>query len=159
MTENKKDYRNNSEYKVAVAELTAKGMSQLGIANTLGISQPTVSKIANQDDTKALIDRMQKKLIDSSLEQAVKNIKSVVDKYPTYEEEKDKGFTTLSLKYSAEIAKSVGILPAHAPSFHVQNIYNSATVTLSPLVQSMLNQFTRELVAPPPETIEVDWDE
>ena len=67
----------SEEAKMAIAKAIAGGESQTAIARAAGVSQSTVSRLANTKDVKALIDAESLNLL-GVLPDAVENVKGLV---------------------------------------------------------------------------------
>ncbi|MBI5524134.1 MAG: helix-turn-helix domain-containing protein [Desulfarculus sp.] len=136
---------NDVEVQSRVIAMSAAGCSNREVARETGVSPQTVGRWVNKPDIKAEIERVHRELLKGSLDTARANIEYVVDKFKQYEQEGNKEFAGLSLKYSAEVLRSVGCLPAHAPAVAVQNILSADRGELSPAVQEVLSQLGRRL--------------
>jgi hypothetical protein len=104
----------SKEGKETVAEAVAGGESQTALARKLGISQSTVSRMADKGDVKAMIETESLKLLEV-VPQAVKNLKTLVEEMPSipsYEIRRQE----LSLKASNKVLESAGILNTPSPS-------------------------------------------
>jgi hypothetical protein len=123
-----------------IAGLLASGQSQTQVAEILGVNRITINRAANKPDIKALIHKTHQQLINNHLTTCSNNISHVIQSYPIYEAARDKDFATLSLKYSAEVLRSVGILPTQAQSILIQNIYNQTNISLAPAVTGILGK-------------------
>ena len=128
------------------------------IAEHIGSSTTAVHRAANKPDVKEKIDKAQRELLGDTMDKAISNIKSVVASYPKYEESENKPFAALSLKYSSKVLESAGLLPSASLSLHVQNIYNSNQITITPIVQRLLESHRQTLLTPPPDIIDVDYE-
>jgi transposase-like protein len=71
----------SEEVKEAIAKALTAGESQTAIARTLGVSQSTISRLANKGDVKALIERESLRLLEA-VPQAVENLKALVNEMP-----------------------------------------------------------------------------
>jgi len=138
------------------------------IASKIGCSAATVCCTAKKPEVKELIEQAQKRLLSETLETATCNIIGLVndyDKPPVSPENEDKEVVDYNkqrkdhgFRATIKILESAGMLPSHAPSLHVQNIYNQTTIQLTPLVQGILDKFAGS-IQEPPDVVDVDWDE
>jgi hypothetical protein len=126
---------------MVVAEL-AKGTPQLEIAASLNIGQSTVSNIKTRQ--KELIQKESALIIESTLqpirERLIKEIKHVntLDTTSLMDKENQPALARID-KREDMILKAAGIAPSHAPSIHIQNIFNDNRKTVvSPVVADLL---------------------
>ncbi|MGD0821020.1 MAG: hypothetical protein ABSA71_09780 [Desulfomonilia bacterium] len=102
---------------VRVAEMIASGESQLAISRATGISQPTISRLVNNNETvKALIESIRERAITECAETSFQNIKGIISS--TEKEDKE-----LRLKYSAKMLESIGVLPSHTQAAITLNVF------------------------------------
>jgi hypothetical protein len=134
---------------VAIAEL-AKGTPQRAIAAQTGISQPVISRINTKH--KELIQAETAKLVEQTLSKitgrAIKEIKHVaaLDAPALMDKDNQQALARIDKKEEM-ILKSVGIAPSHAPSIHVQQIFNDNRKTiLSPVVSEMFHGRMGEII-------------
>lgn len=129
----------HSEERRLIAERTVEGKSARAIAEELDVNVGTVISHQKKDPkVRALITRLQNKLLDNSLETSVDNILHAVGKYQTTEktQEKDHGF-----KASLRVAESVGILSgAGGLAIQVNNIYNDNRQEIPDVIKDFLTK-------------------
>jgi hypothetical protein len=99
-----------------IAVKVASGCSQTQVAQEYGISQQRVDQITRKPDIKVLIETIRERTIVDCAEQALVNIKEIINS-------KEKDDRPLKLKYSAKILESIGALASYTQSIFVQNIY------------------------------------
>lgn len=134
---------------IAVAELS-QGKSQTAIAKALGTSQPTISRIGSRH--KELIEQQQARFVDKCLEKiADRTIKEIehVAKLSTDDlmlATNQQALTRIDKKEDA-ILKATGINASHAPSIHIQQIFNDNSTTLiSPQVSDLLGDKLNSII-------------
>ena len=114
--------RENAIVQAAIAGGTVREIA--AIANT---SRMTVSRRLQDRGIRAIIDQCSHSMIVSGARKAVANVLDVVHRYHEYRKAGDKDRQALSLKYSAKIAESMGVLASPTPSVFVQQIFNQQT--------------------------------
>jgi hypothetical protein len=127
-----------------IVALAAQGKSSRTIANApeVSVSHSTVNRITQRH--KELIQKEQAKLIDATLstitDQTIREInlaKTLTDE-DLLEPTKQQALSRIDKK-AEMILKSTGIAPSHAPSIHIQQIFNDNSKTLiSPQVSDLL---------------------
>ena len=126
---------------ITVAEL-AKGTPQRAIAAQTGRSQPTVCRINAKH--KELIQQQQARLVDATLSKiADRTIKEIEHANTLSTDDlmlatNQQALSRIDKKEDA-IQKATGINASHAPSIHIQQIFNDNSKTLiSPQVSDLL---------------------
>jgi hypothetical protein len=120
-----------TEAQIAVIEAASvPGRSQTEIAQIAGVSQQAVSKTLSKPDIKGMIEGVQTGFITANARRAAGNITQII--HSTRAEDKE-----LRLKYSAEVARGIGILPTQTQSVFVQNIFNHLDVHISAEVNQL----------------------
>ena len=122
------------------------GTRYLDIQAKTGISKSTISRIANQQHIKEIIERSHTELIETTAgdviynqRQKIKLAKSILDNgdYSCDGVSKDK-MLTLADKCEERIGQAMGIFPG-AASVMINHVHNdNRSVTISPQVQSAL---------------------
>jgi len=119
--------------------LRAAGQSQQAIAAQTGIPQQTVSRLSQKH--KDIIAEQQARLVEQTLSTIVKRTIREVQTANSIDCQ-DKDSQEFLKRVDAKeliLLKSVGIAPSHAPSIHIQQIYNDHSKTLlSPIISDML---------------------
>ncbi len=93
--------------KEQIAKALAGGQTQTVIAQAVGVSQSTISRLANKGDVKTLIERESLKLLEV-VPQAVENLKALVNEMPDIPK-RDIKRRELSFKASKKILESAGL--------------------------------------------------
>jgi hypothetical protein len=126
---------------ITVAEL-AKGTPQRAIAAQTGISQPTVCRINTKH--KELIQSQQARLVEATLtkitDRTIKEIEHAnsLNTDDLMSAANQQALARIDKKEDA-ILKATGINASHAPSIHIQQIFNDNSKTLiSPQVSDLL---------------------
>lgn len=109
---------NLETYKSSIANQLAIGVSQGAIAAQVGVSQPTISRFANDEEVQELIKEQQVNLA-MVVPDAVGNIKKLVSEMN--DSGKDIEEKKLAYKATQDVLKSVSVLAS--PQF-ANNIYN-----------------------------------
>jgi predicted transcriptional regulator len=128
-----------------VVKELAVGKSQNVIAKDVGLNQSSVSRFANRDDIRALIEQEQAKLLDC-VPDAVQNVKDLVREMRDIPK-KDTKRRELSYKASKDVLKSVGLLPTPIQSQTFVNLYQDNKTVISPFIQELLNAKFDEITA------------
>ena len=130
--------------KKQIAKALVGGESQTAIARTLGVSQSTISRLANREDIKPFIEQEQMKLVEV-VPDALENIKELVREMKDIPKDKTKR-RELSYKASHDVLKAVGLMPTPMQSPLIMNIYNdNRNLTLSPFMRELLDRHDKEL--------------
>jgi hypothetical protein len=126
---------------ITVAEL-AKGTPQRAIAAQTGMSQPTVCRINTKH--KELIQSQQARLVEATLakiaDRTIKEIEHAasLETSQLMDAANQQALARIDKKEDA-ILKATGINASHAPSIHIQQIFNDNSKTLiSPQVADLL---------------------
>lgn len=140
---------------ITVAEL-AKGTPQRAIAAQTGMSQPTVCRINNKH--KELIQAQQARLVEATLSKiADRTIKEIelaasLSTDDLMDATKQQALSRIDKKEDA-ILKATGINASHAPSIHIQQIFNDHSKTLiNPIVSELLGSQLDNI-------IDIDYEE
>jgi len=131
--------RLNEAESMAIA-LAGTGQTQRSISAATGLSQPTVSRLSQKH--KDIIATQQARLIEQTLTTiADRTIREVQTANAMDCSDKDnQEFLKRVDAKELTLLKSVGIAPSHAPSIHIQQIYNDHSKTLlSPVIADMLS--------------------
>jgi hypothetical protein len=144
----------NKETKEVIAKAIGGGQSQGVLAQALGVSQSSISRLASKEDVKAMIERESLKFL-GAVPQAVENLKALVDEMPEIPKGDIKR-RDLSFKASKKVLESAGMLNTPSPSQTIVNIYKQ-TNFISPLVEKLLARFT-EAIRQPVSGEEIDWE-
>jgi transcriptional regulator with XRE-family HTH domain len=128
----------SEELKLGIAQSLVAGESQKSIADRLGTSQSTISRLAGKEDMKALIEAASLNLL-GDLPDAVENLKTLVSEMKEIPKEQTKR-RELSYKASHDVLKAAGIMPSPIQSQVTQNIFQSNQIQLSPIVLALLEQ-------------------
>ena len=107
----------DTRIRVEVVQRLACGQSQGSIAKLVGVSQQHISRFANKEEIKSLINRDQARLIDA-LPDAIENVKSLIRGFkdiPAHEQKQRE----LAYKATRDLLRSVGILPTQTPKTNV----------------------------------------
>lgn len=123
--------------------MALEGASSTTIAQELGFSAPTISRIMNSTGVRDLVKKVHEKFITDNLEVAAQNLTQVISS----DREEDLGDKR---KYSTKVLESVGILSgAQAPM--TVNVLNTGDIHISPIVQALVRSvFGDTLMAPDP---------
>jgi transcriptional regulator with XRE-family HTH domain len=103
--------------KEKIAKAIAGGQTQTAVARSSGVSQSTISRLANKQDVKVLIQAETMKLMEA-VPQAVENLKSLVYEMAEIPKKEIKR-RELSFKATTKVLESVGMLnsPSLSPTF------------------------------------------
>jgi predicted XRE-type DNA-binding protein len=135
--------------KEQIAKALAGGQSQAIIAQAVGVSQPTISRLANKGDVRAMIERQSLSLLEG-VPQAVENLKAQINEMPNIPPEQVKR-KELGLKASIKLLESAGLLNTPSPSPTFVNIINARTTIISPVVERLLELMQKSSDLPPLE--------
>ncbi len=91
------------------------GESHTSIAEQVGVERSTISKFANKDEVRALIDKEQEKLIEV-LPDAVQNVKNLVEEMKDIPKDDIKR-RELLYKASKDVPKATNVFPS--PQSHI----------------------------------------
>jgi hypothetical protein len=130
-------------YKENIVKRLAVGESQGNIATEMGVNQSSVSRFANREDIRTLIEQEQAKLIDC-LPDAVQNYINLV------REDIPKGDIKrreLQLKASKDVLKGGGLLPTPVQSQTFVNLYQENKPLLSPIVMEIISKKVEEITS------------
>ncbi len=102
-----------------VVKMLAVGEPQTSIAGQIGVNQSTISRFANKDEAKTLIEKEQLKLVEV-LPDAVQNVKDLVKEMKDIPKDDIKR-RELSYKATKDVLKATNVFPS--PQF-AHNILN-----------------------------------
>jgi len=158
----------NGRMKKNVIQSLACGESQREISKKIGVTQAAISKFANKEGIKPLVEKEIEKLYEilpDIVEQLKRDIatadrisKAIAGDLPEEEtRELTDRFGCISgalrfkesiYKQKSDVLKALGVYPSQAPSIAIQNIYQQETneIFLEPVVQKVLNLKVDELV-------------
>ena len=123
-----------------IEELAAAGHAHSFIGNAVGLHQTTITRTLQKPEIAARIEKLQNKVADQYMEDAVENFGHAITSYRKLGPKDDFQLREHGFKASVEICRSIGILPSHAPSIMVQNVLNVSQTVNSPIVDRLLNQ-------------------
>ncbi len=123
-----------------IAGAVAAGIPQEEIAQQVGVNQSTVSRFANRDDVKEIIEEQTMSLLEV-LPDAVENVKALVRGMRDLPIDEVKA-RELALKASLRVLESGGILNSSSPSQIVVNLQKS-----EPLIDPATAEFLRKYAA------------
>lgn len=135
--------------KKEITKRLAVGESQNSIARDVGLDQSQVSRWSRKEDIRAFIEQEQKKLLEV-VPDAVGNVMFLVREMKDIPA-KDTKRRELSYKASADVLKSVGLLPTPLQSQTLVNIYSSQNVFMSPAMAEALKKYGESLKLPQKE--------
>ena len=140
---------------IAIAVARVNGATLRDIEPIVGLDHSNVGRKLNTEQIKSLIDQLNHNLINTSLQTATENIQLAIDQYKPQAQAKpkdrDSQLREHGFKASQRILEAVGILPSHAPSVMIQNIYNGNTI-----VSNDLGKLLTSIFQPEPVTITYD---
>lgn len=120
-----------------VIKQLAVGVPQKVIAWQVGIDRSAISRFKSREDIRPFIEQEQMKLLEV-VPDAVENVKELVKDMKALDKNDYKG-RELSYKASADVLKSVGLLPTPVQSQTLINIFNAeAAAVLSPEIVRIL---------------------
>ncbi len=131
----------SKKVKMEIAKALAGKVSQQKIADQLEVSQSTISRLANKDDVKAMIEEETIRLL-GSVPQAIDNIADLINEMPQMTSVKEK---ELGYKASRKVLEAAGILNSATSSLSLTNIVQRNTPVLSPLVEAFLDRLAEPL--------------
>jgi predicted transcriptional regulator len=126
----------SEQVKMEIAKALAGKVSQQTIADQLGVSQSTVSRLANKEDVKAMIEQETIRLL-GSVPQAIDNIAGLVSEMPHMTNVKEK---ELAFKATRKVLEAAGVLNSPSPSLGVVNVFQQNSVVLSPIVEAAIER-------------------
>jgi len=125
----------NPEVQENVINRLAHGETQTAIANSIGVSQPAISKFASTPEIRELIRKEALKLV-GNLPAATDNIRYLVEQMQGSDDPKMK---ELGYKASLKVLETAGIVPGQ-PSSYVFNTFIDNRTELSPVVEKLLRE-------------------
>ncbi len=112
----------------------AVGEPQTSIAEQVGVDQSTISRFANEDEIRQLIEEEREKLV-RVLPDAVKNVKALVE---GMKDENDIKKLELCYKASKDTLKATGLFPSPQYAHNIYNDNRTQTV-VDPAVMSLFS--------------------
>ena len=113
---------------IQLAEQRAAGQTLENIGNLNNLPLTTTHRRLQRPEVKALIERIQAELIETSVPIAADNIRHAVEQYKPQadlpSDQRDSQLREHGFKASQRLLESVGILPSHTPSVLIQQIFN-----------------------------------
>jgi len=129
---------------LTIAKERAKGKTLRQIATISNVDKATVGrKITKNPDIKALIERIQNRVINSAASQAADNIIHAVTSYRSKGIKKDPQLRDHGYKASVQMMQGMGILPSHTQSQMIININNSGQMVISQDVLNILKNLPK----------------
>ena len=130
---------------IAIANARVMGATLRDIEPEVGIDHSTVGRKLNHPEVKQYIESLHAQLISESLGTAAANIQMAVDQYRPQAElpadQRDGQLREHGFKASQRLLESVGILPSHAPSVMIQQIFNGNTIVSQDLGKLLSGMF------------------
>jgi hypothetical protein len=126
----------SEEVKEQIAKALAGGVSQDVIAQTLGVSQSTISRLVGKVEVKDLVEREGLKLLEV-LPTAVENVKDLVREMKDIPKGEIKR-RELSYKASLDVLRVGALMPTPIQSQVIQNFLNFGTNIISPVIEKIL---------------------
>jgi hypothetical protein len=123
--------------------------AKMAIARVVGVSQSSISRLANREEVKALIDAESLKMLEA-LPDAVANVTDLVREMKNIPEKETKR-RELSYRASHDVLKAAGLMPTPVQSLVIQNIYNDNRTQIHPLKEALLKQHG--------DTLDAEFDE
>ena len=139
--------------KEKVVKKLAVGESQNSIAKQVELNQSQISRFANREDIRTLIEQEQRKLLEV-VPDAVENVKNLVKEMRDIPKDDIKR-RELSYKASKDVLKNVGLLPAPVQSQTLINIQNNQSALL-PVIQELLTRSAEKAIDDDEPIINVD---
>ncbi len=128
--------RDKLPVKNEVIHQLAVGEPQTSIAEQVGVDQSTISRFANEDEIRQLIEEEREKLV-RIVPKAVQNIKDLVEEMPSLAKD---DIDNLKLSYAAGkyVLKAANILPSNQYAHNIYNDNRTQTV-VDPAVMSLFS--------------------
>ena len=142
-----------AKIKEKVVKKLAVGESQNSIAKQVELNQSQISRFANREDIRTLIEQEQRKLLEV-VPDAVENVKNLVKEMRDIPKDDIKR-RELSYKASKDVLKNVGLLPAPVQSQTLINIQNNQSALL-PVIQELLTRSAEKAIDDDELIINVD---
>jgi len=108
-----KDNPARKERDTRIAELRVQGQTLEQIGRQVGVHKSTVSRVLNDDETKALVDESARRVLNL--------VPAAVDVFAEILHGDD---PKIKQKVADRVLQIAGISPSHAPAPVIQNIYN-----------------------------------
>ncbi len=128
--------------KDSVVKSLAVGEPQTSIAEQVGVDQSTVSRFANKDEAKILIEEEQLKLVEA-LPDAVQNVKDLVEEMKDIPKDDIKR-RELSYKASKDVLKATNVFPSPQYANNIYNDNSQQNTIISPAFQQFLDYQTSQ---------------
>ena len=146
---------------ITIAKERAKGKTLQQIADTIPgapNNKGDVSRKINKNpDIKALIERIQNRVINSAASQAADNIIHAVTSYKSKGIKKDPQLRDHGYKASVQMMQGMGILPSHTQSQMIININNAGQMVISEDILNILKGLPKAADLPG-DVIDIDTD-
>ena len=154
----KKSKLDTPHIKTEVVKRLAVGESQSSISKDVGLHRSQISRFANREDIKRLVEQEQIRLLDA-LPDAVNNTKKLVkemNKLP----KRDVNNRKLSWEASKVIMEAGGVIPTSRISHTLVNIYQqNFNQFIPPIIQELLDKRNEELNRLANQNINIQKDE
>ena len=136
---------------VEIAVKRASGQSLREIGEQVGLSKSRVDAICKREDVRTIIETEQKRLVQL--------VPTAIDNYKTWISKgsitNNKDEREVAFKASTKVLESTGILNG-APSVLIQNVYNDNKTIISPVIMTLLKEFTGKMASFDEEIIDVE---
>ena len=134
--------------KERVTKELATGRSQRSIAREIGLHPSQVSRFANREDIKMLIEEEAYRLFEA-VPDAVQNVIDLVAEMKTIPENDTKRLE-LSFRASLAVLKAAGMLPTSHNSQTFINLYNQTNaMKIDPIVKALIEQRQKDMQLSP----------
>jgi predicted transcriptional regulator len=150
----KKSILDRPGIKGKVVRELAVGKSQRAIGREVGISQAQISRFANKENTKELIEHEAMRLIEA-VPDAVSNMRELVKALRTLPR-KDHKNRELSYRATVKVLEAAGMLNTPNCSPTIVNMFQQNNTFDSPLIKGILEKFSESLKTP--DSVEVDYE-
>lgn len=131
------------EQRAKAMSLLIEGESQHKVSEKIGVSQPTISRLANEETVKEMIESAQLRLYSENLEKIVDNMGNLISQAHKILSDEDstpqkvhdaKTLLELANRVQQRILQGAGIFPSSSQSILIQNIQNQTNIpgVLSP---------------------------
>ncbi len=129
--------------KQEVIHQLAVGEPQTSIAEQVGVDQSTISRFANEDEIRQLIEEEREKLV-RVLPDAVKNVKALVEGMKDVPEDNIKKLE-LCYKASKDTLKATGLFPSTQYAHNIYNDNRTQTVVEPSIMKLFSSEFSRNM--------------
>ncbi len=120
-----------------VVKMLAVGEPQTKVAQKIGVDQSTISRFANKDEAKVLIEEEKIKLVEA-LPDAVQNVKDLVEEMKDIPKDDIKR-RELSYKASKDVLKATNVFPSPQYAHNIYNDNSQHNTVISPAFQQFLD--------------------